>query len=188
MCRKVHEANQKLAHSKEDELARATQLATIAGKPLLPATLRQMGNGIMKRCVKGVNEEGSVLVEYEPMGKKWPERFMKRQSKLQTEWAEKIELVRSEVTVESLEEFFVELRYIVQEFNIQEEDIYNMNETGFNIGDYKTWHVVVDTSVQFRYQAQPGRQEWVTAVECICADGFSVPPLIIFTGKTFVKQ
>ena len=113
MCRKVHEANQKLAHSKEDELARATQLATIAGKSLLPATLHQMGNGIMKRHVKGVNEEGSVLVEYELLVKKWPERFMKRQSKLQTEWAEKIELVRSEVTVESLEEFFVELRHVV---------------------------------------------------------------------------
>jgi len=36
----------------------------------------------MKRRVKGVNEEGSVLVEYESLGKKWPEWFMKHQSKL----------------------------------------------------------------------------------------------------------
>ena len=63
-----------------------------------------------------------------------------------------------------------------------------MDETGFNIGNYETQYVVVNTSVQSRYQAQPGQQECVTVVECICADGFSVPPLIIFTGKTFMKQ
>lgn len=34
-----------------------------------------------------------------------------------------------------------------------------------------------------KYQAQPGRQEWVTAVECIYADGASFPPLIIFKGE-----
>jgi helix-turn-helix, Psq domain len=59
--RKAHEGNQKLAHSEEDEIARAIRLATMAGKPLLPATLREMGNGIMKRRVNGVNEDGIVL-------------------------------------------------------------------------------------------------------------------------------
>ena len=63
--RKAHEANQKLAHVEEDEIARAARLATLAGKPLLPATLRQMGDGIMKRHVKRVNENGIVLVDYD---------------------------------------------------------------------------------------------------------------------------
>ena len=185
--RKAHETNQILGHSEEDELARAVRLATLAGKPLLPAILREMGGGIMKRRLKGVNEDGLVLVNYELPGKRWPEQFMKRQ-KLQTERAEKIELVRNEVSVKDLEEFYVELERVIQEYEILPENIYNMDETGFNIGDYEARHVVVDTSIQSRYQAQPGRQEWVIAVECICADGSLVPPLIIFAGETFIAQ
>jgi hypothetical protein len=30
---------------------------------------------------------------------------------------------------------------------------------------------------------QPGNREWVTAIDCICADGQSLPPVIIFEGK-----
>ena len=63
-----------------------------------------------------------------------------------------------------------------------------MDETGFNIGDFEARHVMVNTTVQSRYQAQPGWQEWVTAVECICADGSSIPLLMIFTSETFVRQ
>ena len=63
-----------------------------------------------------------------------------------------------------------------------------MDETGFNIGDFEAQYVIVNTTVQSRYQAQPGQQEWVTAVECICADGSSIPPLMIFTGETFIRQ
>jgi hypothetical protein len=33
---------------------------------------------------------------------------------------------------------------------------------------------------------QPGNREWVTAVEAICADGFSLPPCIIFKGKVAI--
>ena len=77
---------------------------------------------------------------------------------------------------------------IITEYHILSENIYNMDETGFNISDFESRQAVVDTTVKSRYQAQPGRQEWVTAVECICADGSSIPPLIIFNGETFVKQ
>ena len=113
---------------------------------------------------------------------------MKRQKNLRTEKAEKIEAVRNEVRAEDLEKWFMKLERVVQKFDILPENIYNMDETGFNIGDFEARHVVVDTSVQTRYQAQPAQQEWVTAIECICADGSSIPPLMIFTGETFVWQ
>ena len=58
---------------------------------------------------------------------------MKRQKTLQTERAEKIELVRSEVSIEDLEEFFEELEHVIQEFDIQPKNIYNMDETGFRL-------------------------------------------------------
>jgi hypothetical protein len=30
---------------------------------------------------------------------------------------------------------------------------------------------------------QPGNREWVTVIECICARGWSLPPMVIFQGK-----
>lgn len=48
-----------------------------------------------------------------------------------------------------LESWFIELENVITEFNILPENIYNMDETGFNIGDFEARHVVVDTSVKF---------------------------------------
>lgn len=33
---------------------------------------------------------------------------------------------------------------------------------------------------------QPGNREWVTAVEAICADGYSLPLCVIFKGKVAI--
>ncbi|KAI2791755.1 hypothetical protein POX_c04633 [Penicillium oxalicum] len=33
---------------------------------------------------------------------------------------------------------------------------------------------------------QPGNREWVTAIEAICADGFSLPPCIIFKAQVYI--
>ena len=55
-----------------------------------------------------------------------------------------------------------------------------MDKTGFGIGTSQYSHVVVDTTLRTRYKLEPGWQEWVTAVEYICADGSALPPLIIF--------
>lgn len=94
-------------------MARAIRVATVAGRPPLPQSVREMAEGIRKRRVKGVNEDGVVLVDYEPFGKKWPARFMKRQKNLRTEKAEKIEAVRNEVRAEDLEKWFMKLERVV---------------------------------------------------------------------------
>ena len=53
---------------------------------------------------------------------------------------------------------------------------------GFAIGTRGRGYVIVSSNQKQTYQAQPGRQEWVTVIECICADGTSIQPLIIFKG------
>src|SRR5438270_7950606 len=58
---------------------------------------------------------------------------------------------------------------------------------GFAIGEAQTSYVVVDSRLRKKYQTQPGRQEWVTAVECICADGSSIAPMIILKGKNLLN-
>ena len=71
----------------------------------------------------------------------------------------------------------------IKEKNIRIEDMYNIDETGFAIGVIQRSYVVVNKESKTRYQAQPGRQEWVSVVECICADSGSIPPFIILKGE-----
>jgi hypothetical protein len=33
---------------------------------------------------------------------------------------------------------------------------------------------------------QPGNREWVTVVKAICADGYSLPPCVIFKGQVAI--
>src|SRR2546423_1988128 len=120
--------------------------------------------------VKGVNEDGVVLVDYEELGKHWLNQFKKRQRNLSTQRVEKIEAVRNEVTAEELDKWFVELNHVIRDFGILPENIDNMDETGFNIDDFEARQAIVDTSIHSRYSAQPRRQEWLTSIECICAD------------------
>jgi|SRR5436853_894068 len=38
-------------------------------------------------------------------------------------------------------------------------------------------------SLRKHIKAEPGRQEWVTVMECVSVDGTFIPPLIIFKGE-----
>src|SRR5271170_2158049 len=59
---------------------------------------------------------------------------------------------------------------------------------GFAIGESQASYVVVDSTLRRKYQAEPGRQEWITVVECICADGSIIPPMVIFKGKNLMTS
>lgn len=39
--------------------------------------------------------------------------------------------------------------------------------------------IIDQGTLQTRYKTHPGRQEWVSVVECICADESTVPPLFL---------
>jgi len=60
---------------------------------------------------------------------------------------------------------------------------------GFNIGvrGQNAW-VICSTAEKQAYEAEPGRTEWVTVVECICRDGSAIHPLIIFKGETTIQR
>src|SRR2546421_3659453 len=52
----------------------------------------------------------------------------------------------------------------------------------------QTSFVVVNARLRKKYQAQPGHQEWITMVECVCIDGTTIPPLIIFKGENLMTN
>ena len=73
---------------------------------------------------------------------------------------------------ERLSKWFSDLKSVIDEFNICIENIYNTDESGFAIGTVERSVTIINAEIRTRLQkANPGRQEWVTSVECICADG-----------------
>ena len=152
-------------------------------------TVRELIEMIRNRRVAGVNDNTIQLVNYEPFGRDWAARFMSRHSQLESARVKCIEAARiKDVSAERMTKWFEDLKNIIDEFNIATKNTYNMDESGFAIGDVEAFQRIIHAEVRQRFQAKPGRQVWVTAIECISADGTFIPPLIIFKGENFSRQ
>jgi DDE superfamily endonuclease len=93
-----------------------------------------------------------------------------------------------EATSDAMIHFFNEFERVVTEYGIDLENIYNFDESGFAQGMTETNNVIINVNARILFQAQQGRQEWTIVVECICTDGSSVPPLVIFKDENMLYQ
>ena len=186
---KAHETEQLLSHAEEKELVRWITRLTITGYPPRYDTLREMAEEIRKRRVKNINEDGLELVQYDDIGKEWVARFLRRHSELASIRPRSIDAVRvKDTSPERLQRWFDDLEKAVVEYNIKPKNTYNMDESGFAIGEKEAGRCVINAQVRQKFQAKPGCQEWVSVVECVCADGSVVPPLVIFRAENLSRQ
>jgi hypothetical protein len=58
-----------------------------------------------------------------------------------------------------------------------------MDETGFAVGETQSTRIIVVSTMKPNWKITAGKQEWITALECIAADGDALPPMIIFKAK-----
>jgi hypothetical protein len=72
---------------------------------------------------------------------------------------------------------------VIQEYNILLNNIYNVNESDFLTDEIEASKCIINANIKQKFQAKWGCQEWVTSIECICADGIVITPLIIFKAK-----
>jgi hypothetical protein len=76
------------------------------------------------------------------------------------------------------------VRNVIDKYAIQDADIYNFDETGFQMGILSGAKVVTSSERRGRPRSkQPGNREWVTVIQAVCADGWVVPPYFIVMGK-----
>lgn len=75
----------------------------------------------------------------------------------------------------------------ITKYGIVNEDIYNFDETGFQMGVISTGKVVTAANRARTVSIQPGNREWATVIESIKATGVALPPMVIFKGKLFQK-
>src|SRR5437763_6910221 len=186
---KAHKNTMNLTHHEESELVRWITMFTTRGYAPRYRTVRELAELIRNRRIFGVNDETIQLVNYESFSRDWVSHFMSCHPQLESARRKCIEAARiKDVSVERLTKWFEDLRQVIDEHGIEPYNIYNMDESGFAIGDVEASQRIINAEIRQKFQAKPGRQEWVTAVECICVDGSFVPPLIIFKGEKLSRQ
>ena len=76
-----------------------------------------------------------------------------------------------------------DLEKATTEYNILAENMDNidMDENRFAIGEIEAAAKrIINAYIRQEFQAKTGRQEWVTLLECVCANRTAILPLIIF--------
>jgi hypothetical protein len=88
--------------------------------------------------------------------------------------------------------YFQLLHGKMREYNVEPHNTYNMDEKGFAIGITKrakrmfskaVWEAKLCTAA-----IQDGSREWITLIACVCGDGSSLPPALVYDGKSGVQS
>ena len=58
-----------------------------------------------------------------------------------------------------IQKWFNDVKSMIDEYDIQPQDIYNMDKTGYSISSIKAVRIIIDRTQNIRYAAYPGRQE-----------------------------
>ena len=186
------QAAQRLTPQEKKALASWISTPTAAGNPVQHDFIREMAEKLIKQRLP--NEIVPQL------GSSWVPSFLRRHRHLKTKMTRAIETACvKDVTEEQIRHFNEELRRVIREHNIRLKDTFNADETGArhlfsllivgcSIGTMQTSNVVIDTSISDAYEAQPGRQEWLTVIECVSAAGEKIPPYIIFKGQNLMTN
>jgi hypothetical protein len=119
------------------------------------------------------------------VGTKWVANFVKRHPELSSVYNRKFDIKRAEVEDPKLISLWFKLvGDTIARYGIIEEDIFNFDETGFQMGVISTSKVITSSDRKGRPRTkQPGNRKWVTAIEAVNARGWAIPPFIIFDGK-----
>jgi hypothetical protein len=119
------------------------------------------------------------------VGIKWPANFVRRTPELQTRFNRKYDYQRAKCEdPEVIGQWFKLVRNTKAQYGITNDDSYNFDETGFQMGAISIGVVVTGSERRNRPKAiQPGNREWVTVIQGINAQVWAIPPFVIFAGK-----
>ncbi|KYG39555.1 hypothetical protein M433DRAFT_53943, partial [Acidomyces richmondensis BFW] len=86
-------------------------------------------------------------------------------------WTRKIESARyTAVSLDTVKTWFEAVTETRLQHQHQLEHVYNIDESGFAIGDSQSSRALINV------RKNSSRQEWITAIECISAAGTAIPP------------
>jgi len=167
--------NRKLTTTEELTLIEWILSMDQRGLPVRSDSIRQMANLLLQK-----RSQNNMLT----VGQRWVYNFVQRHDSLQSKYTRKYDYQRAKCEDPTIiRDWFRLVRNTIEKYGILEEDIYNFDETGFQMGVTPTAKVITGANKGKPVSVQPGNREWVTVIDCISSSGYNVPPVIIFEGK-----
>jgi len=143
-----------------------------------------------RAVVRDMANELLSIRDGDPVGACWVDNFVKRTPELRKRRDRKYDYQRAKCEDPGLiRAWFALVRNTIAKYGISKDDIYNFDETGFQMGVISANSVVI-TGSETRNKPkskQQGNREWVTAIESISASGWALPPFLIFSGTCHLQ-
>lgn len=119
-------------------------------------------------------------------GKSWVDRFIKRHGvDFISRWTSGMDTSRKNAdSAFKYTLYFELLRSKIEQYDVEPRNMYNMDEKGFLIGILSkikrifSRHQYEEGGI--KQMIQDGNREWITTIACICADGSSLTPTLIY--------
>ena len=180
----AHESAQILSCAEEKTLVRWLSRLTMAGFPASPALVIEMAEEVRRSrlCLSKTPPTPPFLRR--PIGKHWLDRFRNRHPEIQGVWTRQIEGVRhNTANLDVVKTYFEATTELYLQHQYPPERRYNMDESGFAVGISQSSRALVNIREKSSWKVVNGRQEWITAIECVSAAGVALPPLLIYKAK-----
>ncbi|KAM4062546.1 DDE superfamily endonuclease [Hirsutella rhossiliensis] len=150
--------NLKLTATEETALVQWILSMDERGMPPTVAYTRRMANLLL-------SERGK-----DPVGENWVRKFVGRHGEIKAKYSRRYDYQRAKCEdPQKIQGWYDRVAATKQKWGILDEDVYNFDETGFQMGVAAT--------------ARPGNREWVTVIESINCQGWALPAKVIFQGK-----
>ncbi|KAE8219195.1 hypothetical protein CF319_g7065 [Tilletia indica] len=179
--RKTSVNGKRLSFEEERALVMFTEEMHKTGFPLRKGDVEDMAMILIKKRTTSGTEP-------KPLGAKWFRRFRQRHQALDFKRIATLSRARSSgMTRDRARGFFNLLQDLHDDFGLEPNGIFTMDETGVQRGtpSIAQWFVVpAGAQKDLRPAFIDGSQELTTVIECIGADGSVLPPLYVFKGKT----
>lgn len=150
--------------------------------PIRKEFVVEAANAILRRR-HSANSDSPLQV-----GKCWVNRFIKRKkfSIITQKTRDKNRQAAEDITI--ISRYFDKLQKVIANHGVDPADIWNMDETGFQIGVGKNKLVITRRAKRTSYLGVPTNRESATAVEAISTTGEYTPAFLILSGKVHLKQ
>ena len=90
------------------------------------------------------------------------------------------------------EYYFGLVKRKIEQYDVQPQNMYNMDEKGFSLSTITKQHRVFTKEAvkkgRIKGHSQDGNREWITILGTIYADGTWYLPAVIFAGRTNYLQ
>jgi hypothetical protein len=173
---------QKIKPSEERVLLDAALEASDLGLPWNRDELTYEADAILKA------REGEGFV---PVGKYWAQGFLDRhRDELQMSWSRPLDSQRARALNPTvIRHFYHELvRKRVVEAGILPENMYGMDESGFQPSNKGRQRVIARRGTKNAYKQGGADRENITVLVTICADGTALVPTVVFKGQKLRNQ